>query len=329
MTREEIMQSISLKKRFCKDNNLPIVVYDNPYFYQRLEIIDQVIPCVDMFEQFCIEVMHFKQEQDYFEYYNSVKDATINFLKDNAAFAEFNTRKVTMPQSYVSKQNLYVEDNAGKRFISLDMKKANFSALRFYNEEIFGFAATWEEFISKFTNSKHIIQSKYIRQVIMGACNPKRQIQQEKMIMFMLLNDVVTQLKLNQANDRCSDIEAMLSYIKDFEIYSLGEDEIIIEVTGAKDLSHYLEVIKGIVSNTQYRDFIRVTAFNLEKLQGIDGWVKHIIPGEQIEFKCLNAEIYHQIVKHWTKQPITDDDLVFYHNGCLAKFLEPVANPWG
>lgn len=327
MTRNDVLQSISLKKRFCKDNNLSIAVYDNPYFYQRLEIINHVIPCVDKFERFCKELEKFECEQDYFEYYNSVKDNTINYLKENASFISFNTRAVDMPRPYTPKKNLYVEDNNGKKFISLDMKKANFSALRFYDEAIFGGAATWEKFISRFTDSEHIISSKYIRQVIMGACNPKRQIQQEKMIMFMLLNDVVTQLKLRQAHDGCSDIEAMLSNIEEYEIYSLGEDEIIIEVTGEKSLTYYTKIIEDIVSTTKYRDFIRVTAFTLKKIQGTDGWIKYITQHE-VEFKCLNAEIYHQIVKHWIKQPITEDDLVFYHNGCLAKFLEPTANPW-
>ena len=27
-------------------------------------------------------------------------------------------------------------------------------------------------------------------------------------------------------------------------------------------------------------------------------------------------------------EPITDNDLVFYHNGRLAKFLKEVNNPW-
>lgn len=339
MTREEVLQSISLKKRFCKDNNLSIAVYDNPYFYQRLEIINHVTPCVDKFELFCKELEKFKCEQDYFEYYNSVKDNVINHLKNNSSFVNFNTRAIDMPRPHVSKKNLYIEDNDGKKFISLDMKKANFSALHFYDSNIFDGATTWEEFISKFTDSEHIIGSKYIRQVIMGACNPKRQIQQEKLIMFMLLNFVDTQLKLRQPHDG-SDIKALLSNIEEYEIYSLGEDEIIIEVTGEKTLAYYTKVIEDIVSDTEYRDFIRVTAFTLKKIQGTDGWAKYITRYVdtndkenstlyyETEFKCLNAEIYHQIVKHWIQQPITEDDLVFYHNGCLAKFLEPTINPW-
>lgn len=328
MTTEDVFQSISLKKRFCKDNNLPITVFDTPYFYQRLEIINNVIPCMDKFVEFSIELEDFKCEQDYFEYYNSIKDNVIDYLKNNKSFVNFNTRVIDTPKPHISKKNLYIEENDGKRFISLDMKKANFSALRFYDDAIFGGAATWEEFISRYTDNEHIIGSKYIRQVIMGACNPKRQIAQEKMLMFLLLDKIITQLKLRQAHNSQSDIEAMLSELEEFKVYSLGEDEIIIEVIGENDLEYYIKIINDIVSATEYKDFIRITAFTLKKIQGTDGWMKYYYDSN-IEFKCLNAEIFHQIIKHWLGLKITDDDLVFYHNGRLAKFLEPTVNPWG
>ena len=57
MTKDEIMESISLKKRFCKDYNIPIAVYDNPYFMQRLTIVDKVKPCLVNFIDFCKELV--------------------------------------------------------------------------------------------------------------------------------------------------------------------------------------------------------------------------------------------------------------------------------
>ena len=45
-----------------------------------------------------------------------------------------------------------------------------------------------------------------------------------------------------------------------------------------------------------------------------------------ITFKCVDAECFHQHVKHYYGMPITDNDLVFYHNNVLAKFLEPIPN---
>ena len=43
---------------------------------------------------------------------------------------------------------------------NIDMRKANFSALKDYDRSIFRNADTWEEFIGRYTENKHIINSK-------------------------------------------------------------------------------------------------------------------------------------------------------------------------
>lgn len=316
MLRDEVMQSIALKKRFCKDNNLPIAVFDNPYFYQRLQIINEIKPCLDAFERFCDELQKYDCEQDYFEYYNSVKDKVITDIKENLEYNCFN--HAALECSYCcSKKNLYAEENDGKVFVSIDMKKANFSALHHWSPAIFNNCNTWEEFLSQYTDSEHILCSKYIRQVIMGACNPKTQIKYE----HFLMNKLAKILKGHYAT---------------FEVYSLGEDEIILEFTesdiGAREIQSMRSFLSDIVSQSEIKDIVRITIFKLEKIKGTDGWAKFIYDDNKfeidVEFKCLNAEIYHQIVKHFLNEPIIDDDLVFYHNGNLAKLLNPVENPW-
>ena len=66
MTREEVLKSIGLKKRFCKDCNLPINLYDEPYFTQRLQILDIQFGCVKKFDDFCAELENYENEQSYF-----------------------------------------------------------------------------------------------------------------------------------------------------------------------------------------------------------------------------------------------------------------------
>ena len=75
--------------------------------------------------------------------------------------------------------------------------------------------------------------------------------------------------------------------------------------------------------------------FDLYKIKGTDGWMKYIYNfdadsdvDDKVEFKCLNAEIFHQIIKHYYNEVITPNDLVFYHNGELATYLKEVDNPW-
>jgi len=314
MTREEVLQFTGLKKRFCKDCNLPINLFDEPYFTQRLKALDVQFDCVKKFDTFCADLEKYDTEQEYFEYYNTVKDSVINMIKDNTEYMKFlnddfaDVRVVTKNITLGNK-NLYIEGNQDKTFISIDMKKANFSALRHYSPAIFKNVETWEQYIGFFTPSEHIRNSKYIRQVILGACNPKRQITYERYLMTMLYLHIK------------SELDGKVSF------YSLGNDEIIISVAGT---SVSAKEIKAAIATCPQKigELVRFEMFDLQKV-GDYGWMKVIYDEpERVEFKTINADIYHQIVKHYWNMPITEDDLVFRYNGVLARFLEGVKNPW-
>lgn len=131
MTREQVLNSIVLKKRFCKDCNLPISVFDNPYFEERIKLLDRLwnFNCVEELDDFCYYLEGFNSEQDYLEYYNSIKDDVVTFIQNNDAFKAF-VSDMDSPQYKERPQfpsrNLYVEENAGKDFVSIDMKKGEF-----------------------------------------------------------------------------------------------------------------------------------------------------------------------------------------------------------
>lgn len=318
MTREEVMNSVVLKERFCKDCNLPITVFDNPYFYERLEVLDIAKDCISKFDEFCDELQGFSDEKEYFKYYNNVKHSIINSIKSNPEYQGFVNASCNCHLCAL-KQDLYSEQNDDCFFISIDMKKANFSAMKYYSEGIFEGCETWERYVSKFTNSKHIMGSKYIRQVILGACNPKKQIQYEYCLMNIL----------------CDYIMRKLSSIK---IYSLDSDEILIEVPD-KGYDFSLNELRDIVSSCPYSvgELVRVEYFHLDNIGC--GWMKTYCDSERVrksgeilpprvEFKCVDAEIYHQVLKHYCGKPITDNDLVFYHNGKLARFVKKIENPF-
>ena len=107
---------------------------------------------------------------------------------------------------------------------------------------------------------------------------------------------------------------------------SLTTDELIIDMQSTICTE---DEIKEAVSTCpqDIGSLVRVEKFDLEKV-GNHGWMKIMSDGK-IEFKTLNGDIYHQIVKHYHNLPITDDDLVFRYNGELARFLKEVGNPWG
>ena len=319
MTKEQVLNSIALKKRFCKNCNLPIDLFDEPYFSERLEILDFQFDCVRKFNEFCVEMEKFEDEQVYFQYYNTIKESVINMIKANSDFNkflkdDFNEVNLLSHTAEVGNNNLYTEDNAGKSFISIDMKQANFSALKHYSPNIFKGFGSWEDYIGSFTNNEHIKNSKYIRQVILGACNPKRQVQYEKYLMTLLYNHIKKSLG------------------EEVDVFSIGNDEIIIF---AVSLKCSIEKLKEIIADCpdDIGSLVRLEVFDLDKIGDV-GWIKNIYDEtdgtviDKVEFKGVNKEIYHQVLKHYRKQPIAENDLVFRYNGQLAKFLKEVQNPW-
>ena len=189
------------------------------------------------------------------------------------------------------------------------MKKANFSALHEYRDDIFGGSDTWEDFISRFTDNKHIINSKYIRQVIMGNLNPKRQTAYEKMLMDKLLTDILHAKVISKEN-----VAAFLA------------DEIIFDVT---DMENRREVIADIYKISGRVSYVNTEAFSLHKIYGygVDGYIKDVCSmdnaGRSIKVKCVDKDMMTFVARYLLKEPVTDSDRVFYYNGLLAK-LEQV-----
>lgn len=312
MLRNDIMNSIALKKRFCRDCSLPISLYDNPYFYERLGALDLVYDCIDKFNTFCSELTEFETEQEYFEYYNSIKNKVIDFIKSTKYYNDFINSDFKC--EYIkSKKDLYIEPNDGGHFISIDMKEANFSSLRYFDERIVDYCEDWKELISRYTHKLHIINSKYIRQVIFGACNPKKQIQYEHSLTNLL----------------CKHI---MDNITPISVYSMSEDEIIIYVPDIhkNDNTFSLKSLKKVINECpgEIGKLYKIKMFVLDKIKGTEGWVKHYYDKSIPDFKCLNSEIAHQVIKYYFCDEITDNDLVFFHNGKLAKYLECIENPF-
>lgn len=299
--------STKLKERFCKDCNIPIRLYQEPYFTDRLTLFDKYYGTLEKWNLFVEELQKYNCEQDYFEEYNHVKDLAIDSIKSSEAFQKFNEEDMndySGIRKNLPNKDIFKETNDGKVFISIDMKKANFSSLRCYSANIFGGVNTWEEFISKFTNNKHIINSKYIRQVILGNCNPKRHITYEKYLMDKILSYLL--------------IETSLVLDK---VVFFSNDEIVIDVSDKnREEQLFLEDDIRVVLQDLIIPF-KIELFTLHKIHGTDGYYKEFNNGE-IEFKCLDNYMLPFVIRHFLGEEVTESDKVFYHERLLAQFIE-------
>lgn len=306
--------SIRAKERFCKDCNIPLKLVQEPYFTDRLRLYDKFYDTLEKWELFQNELGKYQCEQDYFEEYNRVKDAAIMTIKDSEAYQRFTMEDMNqfcIKHKGLIQKDIFKPSNDGKRFISIDMRKANFSSLHYYDSSMFqglqnkAMANTWEEFIQNFTDNKHIINSKYIRQVILGNCNPKRHITYEKYLMDMILSKVTEQ------------------YIDLDRVVFFSNDEIIFQVTDLK-LEESRQLALQLSSFQEYQVPVRIELFTLTKIKNTDGYCKWMDTEEQIkvEFKCLDNYMIPFVMRAYLGEEVTENDKIFYHEGLLAKFIE-------
>ena len=321
--------STKLKERFCKDCNIPLRLYQEPYFMDRLELYDKFYGTMDKWDTFTSELAGYHCEQDYLEEYNHVKDQAIEYIKSSWAYKMFNEEDMNnfkVTHEGLPAKDIFKSTNDGRTFISIDMRKANFSALKYYGETIgysmFGYAGTvhmWEDFLCKFTSNNHILDSKYIRQVILGNCNAKRQCTYEKWIMDQVLNILESTLLRNISEN----------------IVFLSNDEIVYDATSLKETS--MDVVGAIYNSIRSclkKSFsvpFRVELFTLHKINGTSGYYKEIYTysirngfakEKDYEFKCLDNYMLPFVLRKFQGEEITENDKVFYHEGLLSKFIE-------
>lgn len=291
-----------LNRRFCTDYKVPLKIFNGDVFIERIKLFG----FYDTYKEYIAEIENrFSDEQSYFEYYNSVKEKAMAYIKESKSYTELQKTEFKFKSSY-AQSDVYKETNVGKSFISIDMRKANFTALKHFGHSIGAefCDGSYEDWLTEFTDVKAIIKSKYIRQVIFGNCNPKHQIAYEKYLMNVLLE------KLIEAEQ-----------IKETDVVSFMSDEIILS---AENISYeqYLG-LKAYIEDIVDFD-VRVEYYKLFRINGTDGYIREIQDGVNkiSDIKCLNSEDAPFVYRFLDGDSYDESDYLFWHNHKLARFLE-------
>lgn len=176
--------SREISKRFVKDYNLPIPILNEDIFEYHLKLYEEEYGTMDKWNALwkLIDSRFDGESERFIAFVYDKRDEIINTLGSTDAFQAFNTSKQsnTIPSLHPRHNSVYIPDNDGKWFLSVDLSCANFNALRYADENIVLGAKTYKELIEKFTDIPYIADSKYLRQVIFGKLNPSRHIAKEK-----------------------------------------------------------------------------------------------------------------------------------------------------
>ena len=314
--------TIKLRERFCKDTNIPINIFIEPYFSERLEYIDNVLPEKNYKQKwlnFLSMLRDFNNEQDYFEYYNNVKEQAIQYIKNSQGYQDFNNEDMNKYKCNIGEthknlvKSIYQDQFIGnKTYISIDICKANFNCLRKYDKTIFNNAPTWEDFLKNFTKYQYILDSKYIRQVVLGNCNPGRVITYETYIASLI----------------CKKVE---EYVPSAKLICFTTDEVIFDIPV---LDRHL-ILNAVLEINKLDVKTKFDIFSLSKIDGdFQGYIRHLYNDfgggnyeeDHSEYKGLEGNFAYLIIKTLLdKDKITENDLVFeFEKKHYCKLLKPI-----
>lgn len=307
------MENNKLRQRFVKDYNLPINVFEENQFNYYIGLYD-FFPR-DKWENLkkMIDEKYDGNVEKWLDYCASVRDNAINGVIESEVYKTFNSSDMSKYKltTNVGEHSCYNQETDGCRFVSIDLKKANFQALKYVgvlDDE------DYDHFIEKYGGDEYIKGSKYLRQVIFGKMNPGRTTTVEKYI-------------IEKAMSIANEVLPM-----EFKLYSQNADELVYKQTGDfyGDIRIICAVIEKVILdnfNIQVRvEYIEVTKLPIVNVNGnnVDAFVRRNILTNEEVLKKASTTFYPQIYKLWKGMEIENRDLVFYTDDQLATFNNPL-----
>jgi len=234
--------------------------------------------------------------------------------KFDGNFKKFNTMPIDCynfkNEESITSNNIYNQSNVSKKFVSIDLKKANFQILRKVDKDIVLGADTYEDFIGNFTNLDYIKESKYTRQVLFGKMNPKRHIKVEKYYTYLMYKLLEIYAKSH-----------------DWKIVSLNSDEIVYETPNSYcEIDYIAETIKEKLDLIVHVELFILNGYTFSTKDSehhkVDFYVKkNLINGEE---KMVSVPLpYHSLIYSlYNKEKPSEMDYHFNYEGYDCIFNE-------
>lgn len=293
------MSASNFNKNFIRDLKLPIAVHKEPYFSHFLNLIN---PYYDSINKYNIFVDSFEKngQEKFFEDNKAITNGLLDYLKNKPEYFEFNSLDIKKYQKEIkiSSKDLYKTNNENKKFVSIDLVKANFQSIHFAVPKIFDGFDDYNSFVINFGFNDYMLISKQIRQIIFGNMNPQRQ---QKIQSFMM-NKIAEEL-INEGVDINS-------------IYSLSSDELVFEDNGFSK-----EKIEKTLEKLGFE--VRIEFFQLERPFMQPMYVKKIDNGDLV-LKMVPTSLMAEFIKRYEGRELEELDFFFLdENKRLSKYVEP------
>lgn len=300
--------SHSIKKRFCKDYNLPVQIFQEPLFSYYMGELDEHFGTKQKIQMLMGVVETLGGEEGFFAESNRVKDSIIKAVQATETYSAL--QKNTLDNYNIGKgvkqQDIYTMNNVGKTFISIDLKHANFNVFKMFDPELVLYFDTYEDLVGSITKFDYFKKSKYLRQVIFGNLLPKRQQKLQKWV----ISRIITVLH-----------EHVGIPMEDFVTSSSDEVVFVIDPKDAESLVKKVETkLAKTVMTFEYSTWVKVDAFTLTSIGGRKFFAKESCIGNNVDFKSIQSYFFMQVYKKYLNKPINEMDKKFFFDGMIATF---------
>jgi hypothetical protein len=228
---------------------------------------------------------------DLYEYRMKKSNEIIEFLQTTRAFNDL-TLDNLIKDYPVSKTFKYEE---GKKYLSIDMKKANWSILKSYDPTFVNeLPDSYEELLDKFGMPEVFKRSKSLRQYIFGNINPKRQGKAQRIVMQEIID--------------------MFSGLYGLIIENIKNDEVIYSYT---DIDFLKEQVLSKIDMNKFK----IKLFTNKKVE--DFRIDFIMDeSEQVLYKemvgCNGNRFFLLLKKYIFEESLDIRDLYFRMDGNMA-----------
>ncbi len=309
------MDRFELIKKVIKDYDLPL----QPVSSKHVEYALNTFPWIYDYDDaiVCAETWLKETGCSVHEFDNATHRITQNCIDSIQAldsYKQFNEQEFIAEKPiciesipYYKGLDIYKRNNNSKRFVSIDLSKANLQSFIHGNviENM-----TYEDFLKTYGHADdddlrwYIGGSKHFRQLIFGNLNPKKQQLIEKNLVERILEQLVTK-----------------SLISPKDVYGYTTDEIILNWT--ENVSELESKFYAPIYMTcgKYNIKVHIEDFILKNIEPYDFWVK-IDPNTLEPYKLKKVPIvyYLQVLKHIYKMDNDEEDLMFLYEKLPCKF---------
>jgi hypothetical protein len=271
---------------FVKHMNIPLS-------YCTLDTIDEALITLDMLggdDGYHAKWKQFKRElEDGVDIQNEImvaRNGVSDLIKKDPEYQKLVKDPPVLDRGTRSKTKLYTMVNVGKRFVSIDVRKGNFTVLKLRCPELCD--GTWYDMVRRFTSSESVIASKRMREIIFGnlgfskLANSLQEHEIEQVYQYLCETDLVKQNKMR--------------------LHSKVGDELIFEIGDTSD-----EEIQSVMRSYK-KDIFHVRVFELRQYGNLPFFYK-IHTDDSIEPRLVPKRYILQSIKFLKGMECTELDL--------------------